>query len=1283
MSIRFCHIARLAMLLACQAIILVSLSQPADAQVDPLSFVHVIPVSDGNAATDDRGFDHYINSTSFKIQSLVTVNNYQFIAYYDQGTSNTNRNVTIARRDITNPSNLWSITHTSFTSNDSTDAHDVISIGLDGDGFLHMSWGMHNNNLLYTKSTTSVLNNNPMAFVGQATGNSAAINTMVGTNETSVTYPNFYSVPGTKDLLFNYRTGSSGDGIYRISRYNATTKTWSFTNQDWIARTDSRGLSYNAYPHNMFYDSSGGLHASWTFRYNGDSPAGEAGYQTNHNLYYGYSPDDGATWYRDPAGTIPYGGVIDDVTSQIAIPIPEGSSLINTGTMAVDDNQYPVIATYWAPHSHDAEPDHRRQYMFAYYDGAAWKQSQITNRRVDDPAVKTSEGALPDSWMGRPQVMVDDYNRAFVVYNDNEGMTNVTVAVSQAASRDDWEFYELTSVPTTLGTDTIELTYDRARWDQDRTMSLFYQPQIGGNASTVSVLEWNTQQALGRVLKWTGQTTTAWNATTVNFADQSLPDDFDNFDNVTFDDTSTHKTVALAQNIDAGKVVVDTAQTYVFQGSGLTTGSLAVVGGGTLELRNSGNTYTGQTRVSNATLKILGDAGGMRSKINAATGGVVVLDATNTATMTSNFDVWKTGELQIGSPTSGDHIFPANSNQIVNDGVVRVFSSETLSDISGEGSVVAETRTLTLQSNPNFAGTVVVKAGATLVANNSTAFGTAGLDIAGNGTGNGAVRVMNAGQITSANSTTLRTAQSAIYVDNAASLNLTGAVGGAGGLVKTGAGTLRLAAESTYAGPTSVQAGTLTIDGTTGSGDTQVGATGAVTGRGRVQGNLTAHAGGIVRPTAIDVAALGGPVIIDNFNDGSLSEYTRFTVLNSDNVIESTFSAAGGAISASTTDIGNSPEQTAFVRPFSGLAIGQTLIADAAINPNNGAPLPLRIFDYGILIADSDSLQQGTRQKYLYSASRLSISPDTMLARYWDSNPADGSAADVNVNNGAGVNIESPAATQFYIKRVGQTTYQLGYSTNNLQTLVQYGADVNVEASFEPDLVGFYSDPRGGDGVTSLTANSGTFDNLRIVDPANSATVFTVAGDFTLETSSTLEVQLGSDNVYGKAIVNGTFHAGGALAVLLAPGYSPGAGDSYNLMDFQASAGLFDLAQLPSLPLGLVWDTSKLMTEGRLDVVTGLAGNFNGNNFVDGADYVIWRKSIGAAGVGLAADANRDLHVDQADYDLMRANFGKTLPLGSSLAAAIPEPATISLFACLLLLVRPRAKAIKPARLRA
>src|SRR5690606_39342044 len=69
-------------------------------------------------------------------------------------------------------------------------------------------------------------------------------------------------------------------------------------------------------------------------------------------------------------------------------------------------------------------------------------------------------------------------------------------------------------------------------------------------------------------------------------------------------------------------------------------------------------------------------------------------------------------------------------------------------------------------------------------------------------------------------------------------------------------------------------------------------------------------------------------------------------------------------------------------------------------------------------------------------------------------NPADNSSGDVNVNGGAGVNIQSPRATQFYIRRVGQTAYQVGYSTDNLETLIQYGANIDVQSRSEERRVG-------------------------------------------------------------------------------------------------------------------------------------------------------------------------------------------------------------------------------------
>jgi hypothetical protein len=67
--------------------------------------------------------------------------------------------------------------------------------------------------------------------------------------------------------------------------------------------------------------------------------------------------------------------------------------------------------------------------------------------------------------------------------------------------------------------------------------------------------------------------------------------------------------------------------------------------------------------------------------------------------------------------------------------------------------------------------------------------------------------------------------------------------------------------------------------------------------------------------------------------------------------------------------------------------------------------------------------------------------------------------------------------------------------------------------------------------------------------------------------------------------------------------------------------------------------------------------DFNGNMVVDAADFVLWRKNLGATGTGTRAtgDANGDTNVNQADYDLWRAAFGTSV--GGGVGTAVPEPA--------------------------
>jgi hypothetical protein len=87
-------------------------------------------------------------------------------------------------------------------------------------------------------------------------------------------------------------------------------------------------------------------------------------------------------------------------------------------------------------------------------------------------------------------------------------------------------------------------------------------------------------------------------------------------------------------------------------------------------------------------------------------------------------------------------------------------------------------------------------------------------------------------------------------------------------------------------------------------------------------------------------------------------------------------------------------------------------------------------------------------------------------------------------------------------------------------------------------------------------------------------------------------------------------------------------------------------------------------------------GDYNGNDVVDAADYVVWRETLGQAVAmnGDGADGNRNGTVEPDDYNVWRMNFGRVFAgaaSGTSQFASMPEPTTIGLsFAALLALGR-------------
>ena len=139
----------------------------------------------------------------------------------------------------------------------------------------------------------------------------------------------------------------------------------------------------------------------------------------------------------------------------------------------------------------------------------------------------------------------------------------------------------------------------------------------------------------------------------------------------------------------------------------------------------------------------------------------------------------------------------------------------------------------------------------------------------------------------------------------------------------------------------------------------------------------------------------------------------------------------------------------------------------------------------------------------------------------------------------------------------------------------------------------------------------------------------------------TLLADLGGVDGFGHVEVVGNVQLGnGSLAVNLANGFVPQAGDSFSLIAAGGTiSGSPTLGRMPALPNGLLWDLDVEPHRVVLNVLPLPAGDYNADGTVDAADYVVWRKTLNQTGTDLAADGNHDGTVDDADYSVWSANF--------------------------------------------
>jgi hypothetical protein len=426
---------------------------------------------------------------------------YQYAAYYAVDPANATTTspyaVYVARRDLTEPTSQFVSVKVPSANRLSAaaiaDDHRAISIAIDNGGFLHVSYGMHNNDMRYFVTNRSAA----AAAWPNFTSAAAYTNyTTFGGNNTNVTYPEFTRVPGPNNLLYTWRKGGSGNGDMFLTRvgYNpAASPAFQFAAPTLLVNGTATGDS--AYTNNFVYAKDGHLMMSWVWR---QTP----GYQSNHDLMFAKSPDHGATW-TDAAGN-PLAAPFGVDSTPPAVHIPANSSLINTTTMAADSQSRPVIATWYAPGA--AQGNHVRQYMLEYWDGAQWLHSQITDRKYEviyggDGTPTTSEPTNDNDVrdLGRPLVLVDAADRVIVLMryrNDVEDPANPDplagnrLVAAFSTDKIHWDF--VTLLDQDLG-NFEPAGYDQDLWSSQNKLSLLYQPTNpdGSFSPNLQTLEWD------------------------------------------------------------------------------------------------------------------------------------------------------------------------------------------------------------------------------------------------------------------------------------------------------------------------------------------------------------------------------------------------------------------------------------------------------------------------------------------------------------------------------------------------------------------------------------------------------------------------------------------------------------------------------------------------------------------------------------------------------------------------------------------------------------------------
>ncbi len=387
----------------------------------------LIPVSPGWS-------NNSVNTVVFRQNSVVTVADTQFVAFYTS-----DGYLALAKRYVKD--SLFQVEKTQYTGN-VNDAHNCISIMVDGEGYLHVSWDHHGNTLRYAKSIA------PYSLkLGEK-------EKMTGVNETNVTYPQFFKMPDG-DLIFMFRDGQSGQGNLVVNRYDLKKKEWKQLQHNLIDGEGQRNAYWQA-----CVDSKGVIHVSWVWRETWDV-------STNHDMCYAKSEDGGITWENSKGEK--YILPIKAATAEYACKVPQNSELINQTSMTTDSKGQPVIASYWRELNSKIP-----QYHIVSLQNGKWIVSDLGFRKE---SFTLSGGGTKRIPISRPQIVANNKGEKsvfYLVFRDEERGSCVSLAVNKNSGEGNWKITDLTG----FSVGSWEPSFDTELWKDRGVLDIFVQKVV-------------------------------------------------------------------------------------------------------------------------------------------------------------------------------------------------------------------------------------------------------------------------------------------------------------------------------------------------------------------------------------------------------------------------------------------------------------------------------------------------------------------------------------------------------------------------------------------------------------------------------------------------------------------------------------------------------------------------------------------------------------------------------------------------------------------------------------